>query len=186
MEIKLPRDRTTTFHFRSLHSALHALAAIRIPQAPLALRQHIHRLIARGVKPVAGNNPIFHDGERRVPPLLEPSTFDVGGPTGLVEELHAGNLGEAGDLVGEVAAEELDPGGGDGVAAERVSHGGEFGDAGGAGGGGEVAAALEEASEGGGGGGCAGGGFVEVGFGGLLEEVGEEGGEGLGVEAGGI
>ena len=184
MEIKLARDRTPTFDFRSLHSGLHALAAIRIPQAPLALGQHKHRLIARGVKPVAGDNPIFHDGERRVPPLLKTGAFDVGGPTGLEEELHAGNLGEAGDLVGEVAAEELDPGGGDGVAAERVGHGGKFVDAGGAGGGGEVAAALEEAGEGGGGG--AGGGFVEVGFGGLLEEGGEEGGEDLGVEAGGI
>lgn len=189
MQINLARNGAPTLDLRSLHSTLHALPTISIPEAPFALGQHVHRLVARRVEAMAGDDAVLQHRERRVPPLLEPAARDVGGTAGLIEQLHAGDLREPGDFVEEVAAVQLDSGRGRGLAAEGGHEAWELGDAGVAVGGGEVAAALEDAGEGGAsaaGAAGAGGGFVVFGFGGLLDEGGEEGREGLGVEAGGI
>lgn len=79
---------------------------------------------------------------------------------------------------------ELDPGGDGPPGAELVGEDREAADAGVAVDVAEVPAALEEAGYGGlGGAGC---GLVKFRFGGLREECAEEGGEGLGVNAGRI
>lgn len=177
MKIDLAGNGSTALDLRSLHGGLHTLAAVRATELSLALSHHIHSLVAPGVESIPGGDSVLQHRQSRATPLLEPRSGRRGRSASLEEEIEPRDLRESRDLVGDVAADELNPSGGDRGAAERRRGGGEAGDAGGAVASGEVAAALESALE------LAGRGFGEPRFGRLLDQRRRESCEALAVRS---